>query len=93
MDPKKGIKESEDVIKAVEVLADKLSEVLADGKVSIMEMGGLLLAEVVPAKEALEGASAIASEMRDLDQDEVAKLAGDLFRVLGKMVAVFAPKA
>lgn len=93
MDPKKGIKESEDVIKAVDVLASKLGEIMADGKVTIMEMGALLVAEVIPARDALEGATLIAGELKDLDKEEVAQIAGDLFAVLGKLIAVFAPKA
>ncbi len=93
MEVKKGIKETEDVIKAVDVLATKLGEIMADGKVSIMEMGALLVAEVIPARDALEGATLVAGELKELDKEEVAQLAGDLFAVLSKLVGVFAPKA
>lgn len=91
--PQKGIKETQDVIACAGMVADKLGEVLADGKASAMEILTSMVALAGPLKESVDGALAIKDELKDLDKEEVAALVADLYVVIGKFAAVFSPKA
>ena len=90
--PKKGIEETQDVIQCAGLVADKLGEVLADGKASAMEILTSMVALAGPLKEAVDGALGIKDELKDLDKDEVAALCAEMYVVIGKFAAAFGAK-
>ena len=69
----KGIKETSDFVVFVCRLANTVSSVLADGKVSIVEYPSLfmLIPHLVPA---IQGAKEIPAELADLSETEVYQL-------------------
>lgn len=71
-----SIKESLEVLEAVKVLLGDLKKVLADGKISIGDVGVIfdLLKQLPVLNAGLQGAEQIPAELKDIDAEESALL-------------------
>ena|SRR5436190_1292155 len=69
----KTTKETTELVRAIGALAATLVVDLKDGKMSVIEMGGLLL-HIGSMKEAISGITEVPSELADLDDSERASL-------------------
>lgn len=71
---KYGVKELKELIGLILSLLKVGKGALADGKLSLVDLAGLLV--VLPnVQAALEGITEVPAELKDLDQDEAAELA------------------
>lgn len=87
IDPQpQGTQEIEDVIDCVDAVVDVIKEVTADKTVTTVELLAALVKLTGPLKKAVEGASKIVAEGKDLDSAEVARLAGKLYAIGEKIV-------
>lgn len=69
---KVGIKESLEVLDAVEVLLQDLKKVLADGRIGLGDVGVIfdLLKQFPTLNAGIQGADQVPAEIKDLDTDE-----------------------
>lgn len=86
-----GVKETLEVLEAVKVLAESGKKVLADGKVSIGDIGTLLdLMKKFPVVNAgIQGAELVPVEIKDLDAEEAELLVAKALEI----AAIFGVKA
>lgn len=71
-----GIKETREVLKLLEDLADAIEKAKSDGSIDwfdLPKLGGV----VSSAKKAMDGSHLIDDELRDLDADEIKVLIND----------------
>ncbi len=82
-----GIKESLEVLGAIEVLLKDHKKVLADGKIGLSDIGVIfdLLKQLPELNAGLQGADQIPAEVKDLDADESALLVAKAMEI----VAIF----
>lgn len=79
------IKETKDVISFGLLASKVLGDDLADGKMSVMELFGLLKLRG-PAMEAISGANQIPAELLDLDSAEAAEIIAMIREAVGSHV-------
>lgn len=72
-----GIKESMEVLDAVEVLLKDLKKMLADGKIGLGDIGVVfdLIGQLGTLNAGVQGANQVPAELKDLDPEESAQLA------------------
>lgn len=80
------IKNTTEVIDAIDATVDMVKKVLEDGKVDIKDLPVLMdLVKAIPVyKVAVEGAKDIKDELKDLSQDEIAFLALRMLAIVKK---------
>lgn len=85
-----GIKETEDVLVAGEVVVTAVQKSFADGKFTFMD-GRFFIPVVGAVKEAVDGASQIKAELKELSREESDKLTGELVDLVQHLVEALAP--
>lgn len=82
-----GIKETEDGIKLIEVIADAVLAAKANGVVSLLDDADEFLPVLRAGIEAARGSAGIAAELKELDGTEVSQLVEDTAKAVAKLVA------
>jgi len=87
---KLGIDETMDVVAFADKLVSKLAEAKADdGKIDSGEVAGALLTSTPAGLAAYVGCGDITDELKDLDDEERAKLLNAVLPVIQKLVGMF----
>lgn len=85
-----GIKETEDLIKYVDSIADALvSAKKDDGKISSAEIAGIIVKTMPAGIRAVVGAGEIDDEIKDLDEKEKEELLEKSIAVMQKIAGMF----
>ena len=79
------IKDTKELISLIAVLAKAFKEASADGKIDALDLAVLI--QIIPTiAPALEGASTIPEELKDLDAAEIAEITESVKEVVGQLV-------
>ncbi len=84
-----GVKETLEVLKAVELVAVSVAEVFKDGKVTIADLPTLANlaknSQIVAA--GIEGADKVPTEIKDLSQEEIIQIVGAAYALVAAVKA------
>jgi hypothetical protein len=93
MTEQRDIKETLEVLKAVETLTETVGLVAADGKVNVADLVHLLnvVKNVQVFVEAVKGAKLIPAEVKDLSQEELVQVGAAALAIAKKVTLIVKP--